>query len=65
MVFFKGKSTFAGNNHGQYEVVHEDLPTIMKMIDEKRGHRAALFCIGHSWGGVLMNALLTRDKKLR
>ncbi|WP_028109861.1 alpha/beta fold hydrolase [Ferrimonas futtsuensis] len=48
--------------HGQYEVIHEQLPLVQRLLLER--HSQPIHWVGHSWGGVLMIAALARYPSL-
>lgn len=48
-----------GDRHGQTLHITEDIPACLDFIEAERG-RPASFWVAHSWGGVLLNAVLAR-----
>lgn len=50
--------------HGQSSLISEDLPTLMDWL-WARQQSQAFYVIGHSWSGVLLNALLGREPQRR
>jgi len=58
----KGKSTpkiSSASNHGQREVILEDIPLISNHIKKIKGNAPQIWA-SHSWGGNLMNASFAR-----
>lgn len=58
----RGKSTPAidrTSTYGQTETITEEIPAFIEAIRERRGD-VPQHWIGHSWGGVLLNAYLAR-----
>lgn len=48
------------SDFGQLETLTEDLPVVIKFIQEQTGHKKFSF-ITHSWGGVLANSFLLEN----
>ncbi|WP_374347615.1 alpha/beta fold hydrolase [Chitinimonas sp.] len=63
----RGRSTPAiarGARHGQYEAINEDIPAAIAYIEQLRGKDVPLGLMAHSWGGVLLTAMLARHPAL-
>ncbi|GIU42302.1 alpha/beta fold hydrolase [Shewanella algidipiscicola] len=50
----------AGANHGQGEVIREQLPLVQHYILSQHPHAGKVHWCGHSWGGVLMASAIAR-----
>ena len=57
---YVGLSSQRDGDHGQYDSIHVDIPKFLSNIQDRRGGRVPLYLVGHSWGGVLLNALLIK-----
>ncbi|GAB3266733.1 alpha/beta hydrolase family protein [Chitinimonas naiadis] len=49
-----------GARHGQTESIVEDIPAALAEIIRLRGEQVPLYLVAHSWGGVLLSAMLAR-----
>lgn len=60
----KGKSTpLAGSGKikgGQFEVIVQDIPSLVKKINQLKGENSSIHLMAHSWGGVLISSWYAR-----
>jgi predicted alpha/beta hydrolase len=52
-----------GAAHGQTESICEDIPAALAEICRLRGEDVPIHLVGHSWGGVLISAVIAREPK--
>lgn len=50
------------SDHGQYEIIHQDIPTLINFVFEKTGKKLHVIC--HSWGGVMLASSLAKFPEL-
>ncbi|RHW77370.1 alpha/beta fold hydrolase [Colwellia sp. RSH04] len=61
----KGKSLppiHEDTNHGQFEMITQDVPELLQYVHDKTGKKVHLIC--HSWGGVILASSLIRKPHL-
>ncbi|QDQ29430.1 lysophospholipase [Chitinimonas arctica] len=49
-----------GAKHGQTESIVEDIPAALAEIQRLRGKQTRISLVAHSWGGVLLSAMMAR-----
>ena len=53
------------SRHGQFESITEEIPAYIEMIRARRGADTPQLWMAHSWGGVLLLAVLARFPEYR